>query len=431
MIEAYVSVCEALNDVSLFDNDVVVTGLKYAWKEFGLSAHIIQMLIYSVFVILLMTSTYLFQYYSVALPRVALGIQIAVLVLVFYFIVEEVLEIYAKSHYTHHTSDKIKSASKSRVLNSIFLLLLNIKMVCGVTINHFTIAWNFLDLIIYGLVTTGTAFRIVQWTETPTTTSCLAVAILFVWIRSLYFLRPFQKTGPLISMILHIMKTIVPFLCVLFMILIGFTSAFYLLSQDGEDLPFGTVKGAFLSAFDYMLGNFDSDFSGTSNPQLATVLYVGYLLFALVVMFNLLIAIMGNAYNEVQVKGLSEWRKEQATILIDLKRKLPTRYLNAVSDTYEKTKNKNFQWYQQDKAEDSKGWFKSKSSTQKKTGEGCYLYILKRRVDYEASNKDVVTDSSNSNNSTSSTLVDEKIKTLEAKIDDVLKALSSMNTTKK
>lgn len=160
-------------------------------------------------------------------------------------------------------------------------------------------AWNILDLLVFVLTFTATAYRIRYLADSTSSTSLLAVAIVVIWIRSLYFLQAFKKTGPLISMILHVTCTIIPFLGILLMVLTGFAAAFFILSQYDQTLPFGTINGAFLASFDYMMGNFDSDFNGTSNPVLATILFVLYIVFCMVIMFNLLIAIMSDAYTEV------------------------------------------------------------------------------------------------------------------------------------
>ena len=40
MLEAYVKCCEKLDDCSIFDSEVVVAGLKFAWNNYGRSAHL-------------------------------------------------------------------------------------------------------------------------------------------------------------------------------------------------------------------------------------------------------------------------------------------------------------------------------------------------------------------------------------------------------
>jgi len=303
MLEAYVHCCKVLNDVSLFDNEVVLTGLNYAWQTFGIYAHLRHFFIFALFITALMLSTFTFSSWSTSLPRVTLGIQVLVLVLVGYLVVEEVLDLMYESIHTREEMKELKDSSKHPRIERVVLKL---KLAATSIVEHFINPWNAFDLLFHVVTIVGTSYRILYWRDSQISTSCLAVAILFAWIKAVYFLQAFRQTGPLVAMIAHITKEIMPFLGVLFMILIGFTSAFFLLSQNDDSLPFGTIQGGFLSAFDYMLGSFSSDFSGTTNPQLATVLFILYMLFALVVMFNLLIAIMSNAYTEVQVQLYSK-----------------------------------------------------------------------------------------------------------------------------
>ena len=230
---------------------------------------------YARFITTLMLSTLLFQRLLSISTILAVTSQVLVLVFSVTLILDEIRDI---------------------------LFLVDDKSIVNIlkyTIIHLTNVWNILDLLVFVLTFTATAYRIRYLTDSTSSMSLLAVAIVVIWIRSLYFLQAFKKTGPLISMIFHVTWTILPFLGILLMVLTGFAAAFFILSQYDETLPFGTINGAFLASFDYMMGNFDSDFSGTSNPVLATILFVLYIVFCMVIMFNLLIAIMSSAYTEV------------------------------------------------------------------------------------------------------------------------------------
>jgi hypothetical protein len=85
----------------------------------------------------------------------------------------------------------------------------------------------------------------------------------------------------------------------------------------GEGLPFGTASQAMLSSFDYMLGNFNLQFEGSVAPTLSLCLVIVFVIFMIVLMFNLLIALMGNTFAYVSSKGLAQWRREQASIMVD------------------------------------------------------------------------------------------------------------------
>jgi hypothetical protein len=119
-------------------------------------------------------------------------------------------------------------------------------------------------------------------------------------------------------MILRIARNIKFYLLVLLCVLSGFTQAFWLLSNYDATLPFGTIKSAFLTSFFYMLGqNIDKNFVGLVSPDLATVLLVLFMMVMIILMLNLLIALMGDAFSKVRELGLAVWRREQAAIIIE------------------------------------------------------------------------------------------------------------------
>lgn len=118
-------------------------------------------------------------------------------------------------------------------------------------------------------------------------------------------------------MILKIALDIRYFLVVLGCVLVGFAQAFWLLSYPDYSLPFGTISNALLNSYLYMLGNSDSDFSGTASPALSTLFLVLFLFFMAILMLNLLIALMGQSFASVSDKGLAQWRLEQASIILD------------------------------------------------------------------------------------------------------------------
>lgn len=119
-------------------------------------------------------------------------------------------------------------------------------------------------------------------------------------------------------MILRIASMIKAFLLVLFCVLTGFAQAFWLLSKQDPNLPFGTIPKAFFSTFLYMLGqNVGDDYSETASPIIASFLIVIFLLVMMVLMLNLLIALMGDEFTKVRALELALWRSEQAKIILD------------------------------------------------------------------------------------------------------------------
>ncbi len=79
----------------------------------------------------------------------------------------------------------------------------------------------------------------------------------------------------------------------------------------------GTVQRSMLSAFNYMMGSFDTEFEGSRVPVLGTFLVIVFVLFVIILMLNLLIALMGNTFSNVSAKGLAQWRQEQVSIVLE------------------------------------------------------------------------------------------------------------------
>lgn len=125
-------------------------------------------------------------------------------------------------------------------------------------------------------------------------------------------------------MVLAIAYDIKVFLLIMAMALFGFSQGFWLISHRDPSLPFGTINQALLSSFNYMMGDFNTQFEGSVSPTLSTVLVVVFVIFMIVLMLNLLIALMGNTFAYVSEKGLAQWRQEQVSIILDEKFMLGT-----------------------------------------------------------------------------------------------------------
>jgi hypothetical protein len=132
-------------------------------------------------------------------------------------------------------------------------------------------------------------------------------------------------------MVLLIAYNIRFYLVVLFCVLVGFMQAFWTLSNINPMLPFGTVTGAFLNSFMFMLGQgLTADFEGTISPRLAIFLLIIFMLVMMILMLNLLIALMGDAFSEARSQGKALWRREQCAIVIEQRFLLSAEMVNTV-----------------------------------------------------------------------------------------------------
>ena len=115
-------------------------------------------------------------------------------------------------------------------------------------------------------------------------------------------------SGQLIRMILGIIEGIRLFLVILFVCVVGFALAFYVLYDAGSgtnfagtDLkPYGMENpfSSLFAGFLLLLGDFDvTEFEASSSYYVTLVLFVVFMIFINIVMLNLLIAIMGDIFD--------------------------------------------------------------------------------------------------------------------------------------
>lgn len=133
-----------------------------------------------------------------------------------------------------------------------------------------------------------------------------------------------HSTYPLIllavSIILQIIYDIRFFLLVLVAVLIGFAQAFWVMSNETPYATYGTPWKALLNAYMNMLGQNIIEFkdgNSTAEPISSTLLLVTFMAVMMIVLMNVLVALMGETFNEVRSKGHAQWRLEQAGIILE------------------------------------------------------------------------------------------------------------------
>ena len=177
--------------------------------------------------------------------------------------------------------------------------------------------WNGLELAAYIFALIGIILRIIAQDDTKGSRGNLAAASVIFYFKILYYLRPFSGSGFLISMILKISMDIRFFLLILTFVLIGFSQAFWLLNNDGNNI-FSGIGRSFLSTYLFMLGNFDETvFDSGIAPKESYILLCLFLLFMTILMLNLLIALMGDTFERVKAQDRAYWRYEQAKIILE------------------------------------------------------------------------------------------------------------------
>ena len=284
MMKMYVSACLSTDDASIFDSEVGILTLAYCWRLYGRNYHIYSMKIYMLYA--LVSSVTLFSFKStkddVLLRYIPIASMITQLVLAVYFFSTE------------------------------------IRQLCYEGLAYFEDIWNMNDAIVTSCGIIGNVLRLIYWGETEASRVLLSLAIICSYFKILFYLRAFETTGPLVSMIVQIWKDMQATVGIIALVIIGFSQAFWLLSEVDESLPFASIQNSFLNSYSFMLGGYDpTAFDGAPLQSWATFLAVIYMLVMNLLLLNLLIALMGNTYAVVEEKGNAQWRLEQTQVVLD------------------------------------------------------------------------------------------------------------------
>jgi len=153
------------------------------------------------------------------------------------------------------------------------------------------------------------------------TSGLMSLALPLVYLRLLFFLQGHEKTGTLVRMVIGITLGVNNFVFVLLVILTGFTFGFHVLYRNpalADDGSWGIYSP--LTSYMLMLGAFDRrEFDGSG---LAITLFVSFSYFVQLVLLNLLIALMGDLYDEVQETAHAQYIFSKAQLVLECEDRL-------------------------------------------------------------------------------------------------------------
>jgi hypothetical protein len=220
------------------------------------------------------------------------------------------------------------------LLNSFFL---GYELFQGVALgsDYFVDAWNYIDL--------GRGIMCIMWSVSNVnmfTNQYLEwVVALLCWIRGLTYFRAFTYTRYYVRMILEVAKDTASF----FLILLYSTFAFavlYSISTAGKNLG---LIGSISKMYELEMGSFSTE----NFDLLDWICFLFASIVNIIIMLNLLISILGDAFNRVSEKADEADATEMLHIIIELetlmvwKRKSGTRnYLQKLDALEEKLENK-------------------------------------------------------------------------------------------
>ncbi|DAZ97915.1 TPA: hypothetical protein N0F65_007256 [Lagenidium giganteum] len=152
-----------------------------------------------------------------------------------------------------------------------------------------------------------------------------AILIVLLSFCGLEYLRMVPLTSLLIAVTFKMVNDVVKFIVLYGVFQVGFSGSFYLLFHD-EGSRYDTYSEAFLATFLMLFGDIDSDlfFRLTGAKALvASILVLMYLIGAMVMLMNLLIAMMSTSYQQV-VDGAKVARSiGRAEIILRMESLLP------------------------------------------------------------------------------------------------------------
>ncbi|KAM7120232.1 transient receptor potential cation channel subfamily V member 6 isoform 2-T2 [Molossus nigricans] len=217
------------------------------------------------------------------------------------------------------------------VIGAVFILIVEIPDIFRVGVARFfghtilggpfhvlIITYAFMVLVTMAMRLTNTSGEVVP----------MSFALVLGWCNVMYFARGFQMLGPFTIMIQKmIFGDLMRFCWLMAVVILGFTSAFYIIFQTENPDKLGHFYNypmALFSTFEMFLtiidgpANYDVDL-----PFMYSITYAAFAIIATLLMLNLLIAMMGDTHWRVAHERDELWRAQVVATTVMLERKLP------------------------------------------------------------------------------------------------------------
>lgn len=180
----------------------------------------------------------------------------------------------------------------------------------------------------------------------------LVLSLALAWINVLYYSRGSKQMGIYSVMMQRmIVGDLLTFLCVYFVLLVGFSAAMVALMYDdkpaqlqprNESLPserslevgavpcnkpaYSDFRFTILELFKFTIGMGNLEF--TDDVQYREVFYIlliSYIVLTYILLLNMLIALMGNTVERISKENVDIWNLQKASTILDIERDLPQR----------------------------------------------------------------------------------------------------------
>ena len=162
----------------------------------------------------------------------------------------------------------------------------------------------------------------------------LAVALVFGWLQTINFARGFESVNVFIIMLKYIIiQDIFTILIIYIFFLLGFASAFQVLFQISGSIAdsYPSVWHVIFATFNLMIGidevvdrDLDDEYKDNDGDSIfLRFTAVVYIIFATLILLNILIAKMSDTYTDVRMRESTHWRVESVRQAIAFEKRIP------------------------------------------------------------------------------------------------------------
>ncbi|XP_075926466.1 transient receptor potential cation channel subfamily V member 5-like isoform X2 [Petromyzon marinus] len=156
----------------------------------------------------------------------------------------------------------------------------------------------------------------------------MSIALILGWCNIMYFARGFSMLGPFTIMIQKMLfGDLLRFIMFLIIVLLGFSAAFHVAFDSLDSnifIYFRNYPTTLFTLSQLMMGLKDLPIPNNMNlPAIIIVLYLAYMMFAYLLLLNLLIAMMGDTHFRVANERVELWKAQIAATTVLLESRVP------------------------------------------------------------------------------------------------------------